>query len=736
MSTTDRTTERPISLRRRRDLAIVRQRFGTDRYWVVKDPLTLRFVRLREEEFVLFEALDGDSSMRDLQALFETRFAPRRIQLEEVSRFIGMLHQSGLLVANKPGQGKLLLERGLQRRRRELVSQLLNPLAIRFPGIDPTPFFKVAYSLLRPLFSRYVFALSLTFIAAAALLAAMKWRTMAARLPTFQEFFTPDNLIVLAVVTGLIKVLHEFGHGLACRHYGGETHNLGLMFLIFSPCLYCDVTDAWRLPNKLHRAAVGAAGIFVELNLAAAAMFLWWFSEPGLLPQICLGVMTVSSIGTLLFNANPLLRYDGYYVLADLVETPNLAERASSSLRWYFSRFCLGIDAEPDPLVPPQRRAIYAVFAAASAAYRWLITLSIILFLVAAARPYRLEFAARLLGLLGIGALILEPIIRAYAAMVRYGLWRRVQRARAAITGFALLLILVVLAFCPLPHRVFGPLELRPFDAATVYVAVPGRIVDARAKYGERVSAEEILVRMESPEVELAIEELTGRRDLQSAELIALRREQFDNPAASASIPRAEKLLASLEGQLSDKLHDRARLTLTAPRDGVFFPPEWTPAADDAESLPTWSGRPLDRLNLGATLDVGLAIGQIIDPLQWQALVVVDQQDVQFLRVGDPVTILLDALPDARFESRIEEIAVGELRRAPRRLSQRSGGEVVTTSDGERPVSTSYQVLVRLDDPTGRFRLGWRGTARIQAAALPLAVRWYRSFSRMFHFEL
>ncbi|MGH7128191.1 MAG: hemolysin D, partial [Planctomycetaceae bacterium] len=131
-------------------------------------------------------------------------------------------------------------------------------------------------------------------------------------------------LVALAVV----KIGHELAHAAACKHFGGECHEMGLMLLVFTPCLYCNVSDAWMLPSKWHRAAVGAAGMYLEVVLAAACTFLWWFSTPGLFNTICLNTMFVCSVGTLLFNGNPLLRYDGYYIISELFEVPNLHRQA------------------------------------------------------------------------------------------------------------------------------------------------------------------------------------------------------------------------------------------------------------------------------------------------------------------------------------------------------------------------------------------------------------------------
>ena len=201
--------------------------------------------------------------------------------------------------------------------------------------------------------------------------------------------------------------MHEFGHGLCCKHFGGECHEMGIMVLVLTPCLYCNVSDSWMLPNKWHRAAIGAAGIYVELVLASICTFLWWFSEPGLLHNLCLNVVFISSVSTVIFNGNPLLRYDGYYILADLVEIPNLRQKATTILSRKLSEWCLGMEPPEDPFLPQRNQVFFALYSVAAAAYRWVITFSICWFLYRLFQSYDLKIVgqavvlASLYGLLG-----------------------------------------------------------------------------------------------------------------------------------------------------------------------------------------------------------------------------------------------------------------------------------------------------------------------------------------------
>lgn len=315
-----------------------------------------------------------------------------------------------------------------------------------------------------------------------------------------------------------------------------------------------------------------------------------------------------------------------------------------------------------------------------------------------------------------------------------------VKPHRVYWTSAAAAALLAFVLFVPLPHRIFGTLELQPFGTEKVYVDVLGTIDEASVQYGSRVEAGVPIARLANPDVDLAIEELSSKRERLKTQLVSLRREQFDRPHVGTSIPQVEEMLKSIEEQLTEKRRDHASLSPRTARSGTVFPPPLSDAPPSgSQELGNWNGRPLDRINLGCTVEPGTLLCEIGDPTKWQAMVVVDQEDVDFLRPGDAVEILLDAVPERRWHSTVEEIAVGRLQEAPRRLSNKAGGDLATAVEGagtERPASTSYMVRVRIDDPDGILRTGWRGTSRIAVAAKPISVRVWRWAGRTFHFHL
>ena len=207
----------------------------------------------------------------------------------------------------------------------------------------------------------------------------------------------------------LVKIVHELAHALTCVHVGGQCHEIGLLLLVFTPCLYCDVSDAWSIASKWRRIAVSAAGVIVEVCLAAAATLLWWFSAPGAFHTLCLHIMIVCSVSTLLLNGNPLLRYDGYYVLADWLEVPNLGQQSQALLNRLLAGFFLGIVPPADRSLPQRSRGLLVAYAVVSALYRWLIVLGILWFCYRVAKTYGIEVIAVGLAVLVIAGMVFAP---------------------------------------------------------------------------------------------------------------------------------------------------------------------------------------------------------------------------------------------------------------------------------------------------------------------------------------
>lgn len=744
------STSRKLSLRVRPDLTVRQQRYLGEAYWVVKEPVGLNYFRFHEEEFAILQMLDGQISLEEIKDQFEQEFAPQKITYQDLQQFIGMLHRSGLVISESAGQGRQLRKRRDEKKRKELLGKMSNIFAIRFRGIDPERFLNWSYPMVKWMFHPAVVFFCLALAVSALLLVIIQFDIFRSRLPTFHEFFGRGNWLYLAITMGVVKVLHELGHGFSCKHFGGECHEIGVMILVFTPCLYCNVSDSWMLPSKYRRAMIGASGMYVEMILASIATFLWWFSDPTtLINQLSLSVMFICSVSTLVFNGNPLLRFDGYYILMDLAEIPNLRQKSTEVLKRFMVHLCLGLEQPENPFLPESNRFLFGLYTVAAVVYRWVVVFSIVWFLNMVLEPYGLKVLGQLLAAVGFFGLVVQPLYRLGKFFYTPGRMHKVKRLNL-ITSIAVVgTVLGLVIFLPLPYSINCAFQIAPRDAAPVYVDVRGQVEAIHVEDGAVVQAGDPLLTLRNHDLELAVIDLQGELTVARERLRGLERRSHVDDTAGMQIQQAREIEATIEKQLQEKQQELSRLNIVAPVDGIVLPVETKQLPNEEGRLPQWSGSPLDPKNLNASYQPGELICRVGDPQSLEAELVVDQANIDLLdqamaRQAQPIAVLqFDAFPGRTLTSRVVDVARDEIRAMSPTLSSRAGGDVSTQQDrgsGQlRPLSTSYQARVPLDDQEdlrGLLTIGQHGSAKVYTRWQSLGQRLYRFVARTFHFDM
>jgi putative peptide zinc metalloprotease protein len=463
--------------------------------------------------------------------------------------------------------------------------------------------------------------------------------------------------------------------------------------------------------------------------LASLAALLWCCSRPGLVHSLSFNVMVVCSVSTLLLNGNPLLRYDGYHVLADLWEVPNLAEQSRAVLVRAAALAFLGAGGTIDRTLPIKGRWLLGLYGVASLAYRCFITLAILWFVHRITKSYGMEVLGNALAVVVLGGMVLLPAWR-FAAFLgsrgtRWGTqylgsgsWRRGRRWGTQYPGSRAIVLcglwaggLVFFALLPWPCRVAAPMVVEPENAHRVYAVVAGTMISS-VRAGERVEKGQEVARLVNLDIRKEIVELTGKRNQQRRQLAILRQRQRDEES----------------------------LVLRAPLDGTVLPPgHHVPMVDSvvpppaSAQLGTWTGTPLDERNRGCQVETGTLVCMIGSAQPVEAFTVIDQDAVALVREGQPVRLRIDALPGEVFEGRVVEIATSDLKVVPRELA--AGADLAVRVDPRgiaRPASISYQVRVRFDRQPGVSLLGSRGQAKILVEPQSLVERLYRAFRQTF----
>jgi putative peptide zinc metalloprotease protein len=716
----------PHNLRLRPDLIIQPQDL-TSGTWVVKDPVSLRFFLFGGDEYFIMNRLDGRHTLQQIIDDFARERAPKWMTLERLQSFLAVLHRNGLASSDAPQQGQIMLERAADQQWRENLLGWSNLLAIRLPGFNPGALLERVYNWFRWCFSWWFLACATILCGIAISIVIADWEEFRTAWPRLTEFVSGPNLIWLGTALVVTKCLHELAHALTCKHFGGRCQEMGLILLVFMPCLYCNVTDAWMLRSRWQRIAISAAGMIVELFLAAIAIILWRYSQPGLVNSISLNVVIVCGVSTLLFNGNPLLKHDGYYVLSDLLRMPNLWQESRGYLFRQLTNFFKN-EASHEEL-PPAHPSLLITYAVSSMIYRVCLTVGILLFLYRVLKPKGLDVIVVAIAasiLLQIALVWSTPVLRWFKDPTK---WKRLNK-RAPVTLAMGLVIFLALAFLmPFSANVTAPAVLQPHDAVKVFVTSPGVVIKTVAA-GERVEKGQSLATLEN--AELTDERLIAASELKrsQARVHTLQLRLNDEIDAAAQLAVAQEIFADLSEQVRLRDKEYNRLTIPAPKAGtVLLPPTTSGPAADKE-LPTWAGSPLDTENRGCYLERGTLLCLIGDPQKFEAVVLIDESDLPYVKIGQSVRLQVKYAPDQILAGKVTEIAEVNTETAPPELiSQEEIAVRDSKLGGPQPIRTLYQARVEVDNSHLSLLNGSRATVRIRIAPLTLVeklMRWAR----------
>lgn len=572
-----------------------RQLFRGQPWHVVHDPLSNQFFRLNPVAYHFVGLLDGKRTVDEVWNLTLERFGDAAPTQNEVIGLLGQLNESNLLRVDMPPDAEPLLRRNRQRRLRHWGGQAMSILFLRFPLFNPDRILTWLTPLFRPLLSKGGLLLWLVW------LLFIGWQ-FAPHIRDFtslaqQHAFNPSNWAWLAALFVIIKVCHELGHGLVCKRFGGVVPEVGIMMLVLFPFPYVDATSSWNFPKKSHRILVAAAGMLFELAIAGVAALVWIQTDrESLVSQLAYQVVFMASIATILFNANPLLRFDGYYILADFFEVPNLYERAKKHMQYLVQRYAYGMTRAQPVTTRLGERVILTLYGIASQIYRVLILGGIIM--VIAGKLFTLGL---LLAAWSIIAWVLVPFGK-FVHWLATGPALHEHRARAVgvtVAFFALVLGLVGAVPVRDHRRAVGVVESA--QRTELAIKSDGFIREVLVESGQFVRSGEVILKAQNPDLQAQYDKRRAElKELHSTYRQAIAEDQVDIKTARARISAVNDVLSELEDQLKN-------LELRSPQDGTVIS----------------SG--LKQL-LGQYVSRGQVIAKIVDMNQLRVTSLVDQK--------------------------------------------------------------------------------------------------------------
>ncbi|HET6574472.1 MAG TPA: biotin/lipoyl-binding protein [Fimbriiglobus sp.] len=700
-----------VRLSVRPDLQISEQRYEGKVYHVVKDPICLRYYRFNKQEYFVFSLFDGKHNMEDVRKRFEDEFKPHRLEFQDLESFARQLVTAGLVQHEAGGAGKHLFQRRAKQRRTRRIAAFTNILYWKIPVFDPDRILTWMYGYLWWIFTWPCFLAAVGLMLAAAFHVLVHFQAFYDKMPRYQEFFAFHTVLYMWLSLGVVKVIHEFGHGLSCKAFKGECHEMGVLLMCLSPALYCNVTDAWTVADKWKRIIISFAGIYVELVIAAIATFVWWYT-PHLptINSIAMCLMVLCSVSTVMFNANPLMRFDGYYMMADWLEIPNLRDRSNKYLTHQFQEKCLGIEVQPEPYMAPSRRALFVTYAVTSYVYRWTITFSIIWMLSNFLGP-QLKILSQMLAFVALASMFIWPIYRMAKNIHQRGRLPDMKAKRVYATAAVAAGLVVAFVFVPLPvSRVLdrGLVTVDPGSAGPVGLIEPAFLTGLHVQEGQTVQQGQLIATFDSRELREQRDQAATKRDQQRRVADSLRQQLTVGDPAQRDKVRLEADQARDEADAwarqVDLLDERLRAvsTLTAPRDGVVM------------GLPRRSevGKLFDR-----NFQQGRPICTVGDPSKLIVRVPISAVDYKLLAEDMPArgeltaSVYVAGRTDHLFTGMVRRLPQSDAQQVPYPLTQRGGGPVAVKQSGEggqevTPVAQVYLVEVELEDPDATVRPG------------------------------
>jgi putative peptide zinc metalloprotease protein len=655
---------------------ISRQYYRGERWYVVRDPAGNQYHRLSDPAYRFVALLDGSRTINQAWETVGGMLDDEAPTQPEVIQILSQLYAANLIEADVTPDSSVLLKRHRNLMKRKFQQRLMNTLFPRIPIWDPDRFLLRWAPVLNRIQSMWGVIIWLLVVGAALFTIAPMGKELSA---AASKSINPNNWFYLWAVFVLTKFIHEMGHAASCRRFGGECHEMGVMFLVFIPTPYVDASAAWSFPNRWQRIYVGAAGMIVEIFCAALCAFVWASTVGGgdptkvLINQLAYNAMLIASVSTVLFNANPLLRYDGYYMLSDFLEIPNLQKRSSDYTMGLAKRHLFKVKAR-EPLPNLSTRFWLFVYSIASNIYRVFVGLAIIV-LVA--------FQVPILGILmSIGGMIqwlVMPLFKAFKYLALDAeLHRKRLRAWAwSLSGLTAAVILIGVIKFPLWVRSDAVVET--VNRQMVYSGAPGFVGQVNVRDGQWVKKGEVLVKMYDDQ--LASEAAETRSLLKAAEIRYRASLATDPRQARIDIAEVE----ALRTKLKDREERLAKLTITAEQDGQVVGPQ-------LQDLP------------GRWISKGQALCMVMDPSELVVKSLVTQADAQLLtqskenktqvRVAGSIVEVIPA-------KRLEVVVAGSNSLPHPLFTPQGGGEQQvdpSERDGTKSVTKQFEVRIYLPE--------------------------------------
>lgn len=672
-------------------------------WYVLQNHSTGFFHRFSPEAYSIIGQMDGRHTLQEIWEKACASLGDDMPTQDEVIGLLSQLHQAEVLLTDIPPDIADLLWRHIRFQRSRWLNYLMSPMAVRFPLLDPDRFLRSTQAVVSPLFSWVGGLLWCLVVSTAFILACIHWSDLTSNLA--DRVLALENLLLLGFVYPIVKALHEFSHAYFVKRWGGEVHEMGIMLLVLMPIPYVDASSSSAFQDKSKRMLVGAAGILIEVFLAALAMFAWVNLEPGILRALAFNVMLIAGVSTILFNGNPLLRFDAYYILSDFLEIPNLGSRSNAYIAYLLKRYLLRIEDVHSPCSAPGEAPWLGFYAVASFIYRIFISVRIALFIAG-----KFFIVGMLLAGWALFSMLILPFFKVVHYLFSDQLMKRKRKLILVISGGVAVLMAVILFVIPLPSYTMAEGVVWVHEQSQVHAGADGFVEKVVTSPGESVQKGDPLVVCHNLELQTEVKVLEARLREYGVRL----RQSLLNDRTETEILKDE--VKQIKAELKRNQERNEELVIRSPEDGTFI-------LAQAQNLP---GRFLMR---------GSPLGYVIDPFHVTVRLVVHQSEVDRIRNNTrKVEVRLAGEVDRKLPAFVErQVPLASSEMPSLALSLEGGGEIaLDPREHENP--RAFEKLFQFDillPGVVLGRIGERAFVRFDHHPEPLAIRWYRNIRRV-----
>lgn len=588
-------------------LKVWRQTYRGELWFVLEDPVNNVYFRIPYPAYEFLALLNGKKTVSEVWHAALEIFGDEAPTQGEVIQLLGQLYNSNLLLGDIPADSQGLLKRHKQRIQKEITGQIRGFLFLKIPFLDPDRFLKALMPLVGWMFSSVGLVL---WILAAVLGIIYSLGSIDVLIGNTSSVLAPENLVLLYAGFAISKILHEFGHAFACKRFGlksgsgGQVHKMGVMLMILTPVPFVDCSSSWAFRSKWQRMLVGMAGMLVDLGVASISIIVWsQTAEGSTLHALAYNIMFVTSVSTLVFNGNPLMRYDAYYILSDFLEIPNLSSRSNSYVFYLCRKYVLGAKEAQMQTGGKRERFWLFVYSISAFLYRTIVMFGIALFLAD-----QLFLFGVLFGIALTFRLFLKPIWTYLKYLFADRELRYCRQRAFAVTGFLLLTFLFILGVQPLPDRIRIEGVVEPMELSSVYTKVEGFLKSASVE--QQVEAGQTLFELTNKNLETILK----------TEEIEIKRLKLEyRQARYEDLVKAQVLLKqidTLEESLKNTILKRQGLIVKATNNGLWH----------TEDL---------KKKIGSYLRKGTEVGRLCSENNYLIRAVASQEQVQLLDTGN-----------------------------------------------------------------------------------------------------